>query len=125
MTTQLQASVEDAQRDNDYFTATVVGLPVELTLGKVFTARKLSKHPTITVDADTAAVWHSDGARAMLLQNLKSSSKALGIPFKAGTFARKPRDITGLLYFLLGFCFCAAVFFLYLNQAALLQLFNF
>lgn len=116
MTTHLEAAILNAERDNDYFTSTIVGLPSEVVLGRAFTKRKLSMHPAITIDAITAAVWHSDAARILLKQRIKSSHKTLGIPFSTGNFARKQSGISGYLAFLLGFCFCAALCLTYSTQ---------
>jgi hypothetical protein len=122
MTTHLEAAITNAERDNDYFTSTIVGLPSEVVLGKVFTKRRLSQHPTITVDAITAAVWHSDAAHALLKQRIKASPKTLGLPFPAGNFARKRYEKSSFLAFLLGFGLCAALGYLYMTQPWLQQL---
>jgi hypothetical protein len=107
MSTHLKAAVQNAERDNDYFTSTIVGLPSEVALGRAYSKRKLSQHPTISVDAVTASVWHSDGARALLKQRIKPSPKTLGLPFPAGSFARQQSYKSEILAFLLGFGICA------------------
>ncbi len=122
MTTHLEAAIANAERDNDYFTSTIVGLPSEVVLGKAFTKRRISQHPTITIDAITAAVWHSDAAHAMLKQRVKASPKTLGLPFPAGNFARKRSEKSSFLAFLLGFGLCAALGYLYMTQPWLQQL---
>ena len=122
MTTHLEVAVANAQRDNDYFTATIVGLSSEIALGKTFTKRKLSQHPTISIDAITATVWQSDAARTMLLQHIKQSPKTLGLPFPAGNFARKRSEKSSFLAFVLGFSLCAALCYAYLTQPWLQQL---
>jgi hypothetical protein len=122
MTTHLEAAVANAERDNDYFTATIVGLPSEVALGRAYSKRKLSQHPTISIDAITAAVWQSDAARTMLLQHIKQSPKTLGLPFPAGNFARKRSEKSSFLAFVLGFTLCAALSYAYLTQPWLQQL---
>jgi hypothetical protein len=125
MTTHLEAAVANAERDNDYFTATIVGLPSEIALGNAFTKRKLSMHPTISVDAITATVWQSDAARTLLLQQIKQSPKTLGLPFPAGSFARKRSEKASLMAFLFGFSLCAALCFAYVTQPWLQHLLSF
>jgi hypothetical protein len=125
MPTHLEASVANAERDNDYFTATIVGLPSEIALGKAFAKRSLSLHPTISVDAITATVWQSDAARSLLIQRIKPSPKTLGLPFPAGSFARKRSEKTSLMAFLFGFSLCAALCFVYVTQPWLNQLLKF
>jgi hypothetical protein len=125
MTTHLEAVVQNAERDNDYFTATIVGLPSEITLGKAFTKRQLSMHPTITVDAITAVVWHSDSARMLLMQHIKQSPKTLGLPFPAGNFSRQRSEKANILAFLFGFSLCAVLCFVYVTQPWLQQLLSF
>ena len=116
MTTHLEAAILNAERDNDYFTTTIVGLPFEVAMGRAYTKRKLTMHPTITIDAVTAAVWHSDAARTLLSQKIKSSPKTLGLPFPAGNFARKRSEISVYMAFLSGFAMCAALCFAYVTQ---------
>lgn len=125
MTTHLDVAVANAERDNDYFTATIVGLPSEIALGKAFTKRKLSMHPTISVDAITATVWQSDAARTLLMQQIKQSPKTLGLPFPAGNFARRQSEKVSFMAFLFGFSLCAALCYLYLTQPWLHQLLKF
>ena len=125
MTTHLDAAVANAERDNDYFTATIVGLPSEIALGKAFTKRKLSMHPTISVDAITATVWQSDAARTLLMQQIKQSPKTLGLPFPASNFARRQSEKVSFMAFLFGFSLCAALCYLYLTQPWLHQLLKF
>jgi hypothetical protein len=120
MATPLTTAAESSQRDNDYFTSTVVGLPQEVTLGKVFTKRKLSQQPSITIDAMTAAVWHSDPARLVVKQQVKQSYKTLGLPFEAGSFAHTRSKMAGVWAFLSGFSICAALFFVALTLSGAL-----
>ncbi len=122
MTTHLEAAILNAERDNDYFTSTIVGLPAEVALGRVYTKRKLSQHPTITIDAITTAVWHSDAAHALLKQQIKQAPKTLGLPYPAGNFARKRSEKSSFLAFLLGFSLCAALCYAYVTQQWLQQL---
>jgi TATA-binding protein-associated factor Taf7 len=122
MTTHLEAAVLNTERDNDYFTATIVGLPSEIALGKVFTKRKLSQHPTISIDAITAAVWHSDAAHALLKQRIKQTPKTMGLPYPAGNFARRRFEKSCFLAFLLGFSLCAVLFYAYATHSWLQQL---
>jgi hypothetical protein len=121
MSTHLEAAVQNAERDNDFFTSTIVGLPTEVVLGRAYTKRKLSQHPTITIDAVTAKVWYSDAAHALLKQQIKPLSKTLGLPFAAGNFARKRSVKSGFLSFLMGFLLCAALYYVYLTQPWLQQ----
>ncbi len=116
MTTYLEAAVLNAERDNDYFTTTIVGMPAEIALGRAYTKRKLSQHPTITIDAITAAVWHSDAAHTLLKQQIKQTPKSLGLPFPAGNFARQRSEKSVFLAFLSGFFLCAALSYVYLTQ---------
>jgi hypothetical protein len=125
MTTHLEAAVLNTERDNDYFTTTIVGLPEEVALGRAYTKRKLTQHPTIFIDAITAAVWHSDAARILLNQQIKPSPKTLGLPYPAGNFARKRSEKSSLIAFLLGFGLCAALCFVYVTQPWLQQLLQF
>lgn len=106
-------TVQNTARDNDYFTSTIVGLPSEVVLGKAFTARHLSQHPTITIQAMTAATWLSEPSRLLLQQQLKQSPKTLGLPFAAGSFAHTRSKNASFWAFLLGFGFCAALSYLY------------
>jgi hypothetical protein len=109
MTFKLEATPESRQRDNDFFTSTIVGLPSEIALGKAYTKRKPSQQPTVTVDAISAAVWHSDAARTILLQQIKQSPKTLGLPFPAGSFVRTRSNKSSFWAFLLGFGLCAVL----------------
>ena len=112
----------NTERDNDFFTSTIVGLPSEVSLGRAFTKRKLSKHPTIAIDAVTAAVWHSDAAHELLKKRIKASPKTMGLPFPAGNFARRRSEKSSFLVFLLGFSLCAALCYAYINLPWLQQL---
>jgi hypothetical protein len=125
MTTHLEAAVLNTERDNDYFTTTIVGLPEEVALGRAYTKRKLTQHPTIFIDAITAAIWHSDAARNLLNQQIKQAPKTLGLPYPAGNFARKRSEKSSLFAFLLGFGLCAALCFVYVTQPWLQQLLRF
>lgn len=109
MSTHLEATVQNVERDNDYFTSTIVGLPLEVAMGRAYTKRKLSQNPAISVDAITAEVWHSDEARALLKQHIKQSPKTLGLPFPAGSYARQQSKKSEVLAFFLGFCISAVV----------------
>jgi hypothetical protein len=113
MTTHLEAAVANTKRDNDYFTSTIVGLPTEVVMGRAYTKRKLSQHPTIVIDAVTAAVWHSEAAHELLKKRIKASPKTLGLPFPAGNFARRRSEKSSSLAFLLGFSLCAALCYAY------------
>jgi hypothetical protein len=122
MTTHLEAAVANTKRDNDYFTSTIVGLPTEVVMGRAYTKRKLSQHPTIVVDAVTAAVWHSEAAHELLKKRIKASPKTLGLPFPAGNFARRRSEKSSSLAFLLGFSLCAALCYAYATQPWVQQL---
>ncbi|MEN9671183.1 MAG: hypothetical protein RL018_1460 [Pseudomonadota bacterium] len=115
MTTHLEAAVANTQRDNDFFTSTIVGLPTEVVMGRAYTKRKLSQHPTIAIDAVTAAIWHSDAAHELLKNRIKASPKTLGLPYPAGNFARQRSENSSFLAFLLGFSLCAALCYAYLT----------
>jgi hypothetical protein len=125
MTFKLASTVESTQRDNDFFTTTIVGLPTEIALGKAYTKRKLSQQPTVTVDAISATVWHSDAARNMLLQHIKQSPKTLGLPYPAGGFSRSRSKKSSFLLFVLGFAVCAALSFAFITQPWLQNLLRF
>ena len=125
MTTHLEAAVLNTERDNDYFTTTIVGLPEEVALGRAYTKRKLTQHPTIVIDATTAAVWHSDAAHILLNQQIKRNPKTIGLPYPVGNFALKRSEKSSLLAFLFGFGLCAALCFVYLTQPWLQQLLRF
>jgi hypothetical protein len=125
MTFKVATTPESNQRDNDFFTSTIVGLPYEITLGKAYANRKPSQQPTVTIDAISAAVWHSDAARTILLQQIKLSPKTLGLPFPAGSFARAPSNKSSYLAFLLGFLLCAALSFAYITQPWLQNMLRF
>jgi len=122
MTTHLEAAVANTKRDNDYFTSTIVGLPTEVVMGRAYTKRKLSQHPTIVIDAVTAAVWHSEAAHELLKKRIKASPKTLGLPFPAGNFARRRSEKSSSLAFLLGFSLCAALCYAYATQPWVQQL---
>ena len=121
----LEATALNTERDNDYFTSAIVGLPSEIALGRAYTKRKLSQHPSIVIDAITAAVWHSDAARILLKQQIKQTPKTLGLPFAAGNFARQRSEKSVLLAFLSGFALCAALSYVYITQPWLQQLLAF
>jgi hypothetical protein len=126
MATQLDDSAaQNTARDNDYFTSTIVGLPSEVSLGRAFTARKLSADPSITVQAMTAATWLSEPARLLLKQQIKQSPKTLGLPFAAGSFAHTRSKNASVWAFLLGFSLCAALSYTYITQPWLQQLLRF
>lgn len=122
MSTHLEAAILNTERDNDYFTTTIVGLPSEVVLGRAYAKRKLSQHPTIAIDAITASVWHSDAAHALLKQHVKQTPKTLGLPFPAGNFARRRSEKSNFLAFLLGFGLCAALAYAYIMLPWLQQL---
>jgi hypothetical protein len=117
--------VLNTERDNDFFTTTIVGLPEEVVLGRAYTKRKLTLNPTIFIDATTAAIWHSDAARMLLNQQIKPSPKTLGLPYPAGNLVLKRSEKSSLLAFLLGFGLCAALCYVYLTQPWLQQLLQF
>jgi hypothetical protein len=126
MATQLdESAVQNAARDNDYFTSTIVGLPSEVILGKAFTARKLGAEPAITIQAMTAATWLSEPARQLLKQQIKQSPKTLGLPFAAGSYAHTRTKYASAWAFALGFSLCAALSYIYVTQPWLQQLFRF
>ena len=126
MATQLHDSAaQNIARDNEYFTSTIVGLPSEVTLGRAFTARKLSADPTITVQAMTAATWLSEPARLLLKQQVKQSPKTLGLPFAAGSFAHTRSKNASVWAFLFGFGLCAALSYIYFTQPWLQQMLRF
>jgi hypothetical protein len=123
------SAAQNTARDNDYFTSTIVGLPYEVTLGKAFTARKLTAAPTITVQAMTAATWLSEPARQLLKQQIKQSPKTLGLPFAAGSYAHTRSKYasfwSSLWAFVLGFSLCAALSYIFFTQPWLQQLLRF
>ena len=104
-------------RMDDYFTATIVGLPEEVSLGTAFTSRTLKGDEYVTIDALTAKAWLSEPAREALKQQLKRPKFDVGIPFPAGNFARTRRwRQSPIAIFLLGFGTCAAFLALYAVQ---------
>ena len=105
-----------AQLD-DYFTATVVGLPEEVSLGKSFSNRMLRTDKYVTIDAITAKAWLSDPAREMLKLQIKQPSHALGKPFKSGSLSRNRRwGRDAMLGFATGFAACLALLVVYMMQ---------
>jgi hypothetical protein len=109
MATILNNTKEQIARDNDYFTSTIVGMPAELSLGKAFTARKLTASPAIVIDAISAKTWLSEPAQQLLAQRVKQSPKTMGLPFAAGSFAHTRTRFSDALPFLLGFALCAVL----------------
>lgn len=104
-------------RMDDYFTATIVGLPEEISLGKAFTSRMLKSDSYVTIDALTAKAWLTEPAREALKEQLKRRTQDVGIPFPAGKFARSRRwSPSPIAIFLLGFSVCAALLVLYAVQ---------
>ncbi len=104
-------------RMDDYFTATIVGLPEEVSLGKAFSNRMLKSDQYVTIDALTAKAWLSEPAREALKAQLKRPKQDVGIPFPAGKFARSRRwSRSPMAIFLLGFSVCAALLALYALQ---------
>ena len=103
---------------DDYFTATIVGLPDELTLGKAFTSRQFRNEERVTVDAITAQAWLSEPARLALKQQLQSRRQVnMGMPFPAGKFARSRKLRQSSIYsFLLGFIACMLLLLAYSLQ---------
>lgn len=102
---------------DDYFTATIVGLPEEVSLGKAFSNRMLKSDQYVTIDALTAKAWLSEPAREALKAQLKRPKQDVGIPFPAGKFARSRRwSRSPMAIFLLGFSVCAALLALYALQ---------
>lgn len=117
MTPPLATSASASSRLDDYFTATVVGLPQELDLGRLFTNRMLKSDQFVTVDAITAQAWLSDPARELLKQQLKQPQHALGLPFPTGSFARHRQwSRTTLLAFAAGFGACLLLLAVYAVQ---------
>jgi hypothetical protein len=112
----------NSERDNAFFTSTIVGLPTEVVLGKAFTKRKLSQHPSIRIHATSAAVWHSEAARLLLSQRAKPQSKTLGLPYPAGNFAYQRYKYTSAWWFFLGFCLCGVLFLAYMTLPWVQQL---
>lgn len=114
---------------DDYFTATVVGLPEEISLGNAFSNRILRGDQFVSIDAITAKAWLSDPARALLNQRLKQAQHTLhkvGLPFPAGSFVRSRRwGRSTILAFLLGFGACLALFAAYLALPWLQQFVHF
>lgn len=112
---QTEASAKS--RLDDYFTATVVGLPQEVNLGKVYIRRMLKGDQFVTIDAISAKAWLSDPARVQLKQQLKQSQYSLGLPFPTGSFARARRwHRASILAFLWGFGTCLVFIAAYLLQ---------
>lgn len=104
-------------RMDDYFTATIVGLPEEVSLGKAFTNRMLKSDEYVTIDALTAKAWLSEPAREALKAQLKRAKQDGGFPFPAGKFARSKRwSQSPIAIFLFGFSVCAALLALYAVQ---------
>ena len=102
---------------DDYFTTTIVGLPEEVSLGKVFTNRMLKSDQYVSIDALTAKAWLSDPAREALKAQSKQRMQKVGVPFPSGKFARTWRWIqTPMTIFLLGFAACVALLALYVLQ---------
>lgn len=94
-------------RLDDYFTATVVGLPEEVSLGKTFTNRMLKNDQFVTIDAVSAKTWLSDPARELLKQQIKQPQHLLGLPFPSGSFSRYRRfSRASMLAFAAGFGTC-------------------
>lgn len=104
-------------RLDDYFTATVVGLPEEVSLGKTFTNRMLKNDKIVTIDPVSARAWLSDPARELLKQQIKQPLHALGVPFQTGSFSRYRRfSRASMLAFAAGFCTCLALIAAYMMQ---------
>ena len=117
MNPPFETDVNARARLDDYFTATVVGLPEELSLGKAFTSRMLKTDKYVTIDAVTAKAWLSDPARELLKQQIKQPQHALGLPFKSGSFSRRRRwDRDALLAFAAGFAACLALLVVVMMQ---------
>ena len=117
MALAFESEALNKSRMDDYFTATIVGLPEEVSLGKAFTSRMLKNDSYVTIDALTAKAWLSEPARDALKVQLKRSKQDVGIPFPAGKFARSRRwNESPIAIFLLGFGACAALLALYAVQ---------
>lgn len=102
---------------DDFFTATIVGLPEEVSLGKAFTSRTLKSDEFVNIDALTAKAWLTEPAREALKAQLKRPKQDVGIPFPAGKFARSRRwSQSSIVIFFFGFGACAALLALYAVQ---------
>lgn len=112
-----QTEATAKSRLDDYFTATVVGLPQEVSLGGTFTNRILKGDQFVTIDAISAKAWLSDPARVQLKQQLKQAPHSLGLPFPTGSFVRYKRwSRPAILAFLTGFGSCLVLLGVYLLQ---------
>lgn len=117
MAIPFQTEATAKSRLDDYFTATVVGLPQEVSLGNTFASRMLKGDQFVTIDAISAQAWLSDPAREQLKQQLKQSQHSLGLPFPTGSFARaRPWRRASILAFLWGFGTCLVFIAAYLIQ---------
>ena len=102
---------------DDYFTATIVGLPEQVNLGTAFTSRMLKSDSYVTIDVLTAKAWLSEPAREALKAQLKRPKQDVGLPIPAGKFTRSRRwRQSPIVIFLLGFGACAALLALYAVQ---------
>jgi hypothetical protein len=117
MTPPLEAEALAKSRLDDYFTATVVGLPQEVSLGNTFVSRMLKGDQFVTIDTISAKAWLSDPAREQLKQQLKQSQHSLGLPFPTGSSARDRRwGRVRVSAFLWGFGTCLLIVTAYLIQ---------
>ena len=126
MNPPFETDVNARARLDDYFTATVVGLPEEVSLGKSFTTRMLRTDKYVTVDAITAKAWLSDPAHLLLKQQIKQPKHALGQPFKSGSFSRSRRwGRDSMLAFAAGFAACLVLLAVVMMQPWLRLPFSF
>lgn len=111
------SEASNKSRMDDYFTATIVGLPEQVNLGTAFSSRMLKSEQYVTIDALTAKAWLSEPAREALKAQLKRPKPDMGLPIPAGKFARSKRwSQSPIVIFLLGFGACAALLALYAAQ---------
>ena len=117
MALPFDSDASNQSRLDDYFTATIVGLPEELSLGKAFANRALKSDKFVTIDAVTAKSWISDPARSVLKQQLLRARINQGHPFPAGKFARTRKwSQSSAFVFALGFAACIVLLMIYAMQ---------
>jgi hypothetical protein len=117
MTVTFEPAALKKSRMDDYFTTTIVGVPVEVSLGTAIANRMLKTDKYVTIDALTAKAWLSEPARKALKEQLKHPKQGGGMPFPAGKFAKSRRwSRSPIAIFLLGFSCCAAMLALYALQ---------
>ncbi len=117
MALAFESEASNKSRMDDYFTATIVGLPEQVNMGTAFSSRMLKSDEYVTIDALTAKAWLSEPARAALKAQLKRPKQDVGLPIPAGKFGRSRRlSQSPIVSFLLGFGACAALLVLYVVQ---------